>query len=611
MITRRGFLLAGAAGAQGPSLRIVPGVVNAVAIAHGNRRLAIYADPSGGAETVLLTHFRRDVCWAAAGARAVVAPAQEQALIGDPGAFWSAFERQRFHDYAMRNSKVLTEPLPVARTVRDGDRIDFEGLPIDVLGTPGYTSGAVSYLIETRGRRIACTGDLIAGDGQLLDLYSLQDAVPEAKLRGYHGYAARAGELIGSLRRVAERGPDILVPVRGPVIRRPRAAIDRLIERLKASVREHFKTDALRWYFGDDSLRLRSAKLLEGEVPEWMPMAETRILPDWALAIGNSRLLVSDTGSAFLIDCGYDAVIDKIKALQAGGRIRALEGVFITHYHDDHTDRAQACADQFRCSVYFTGELDEILRNPAAYRMPCLSPHPISAGKPQADGASMRWREFDLTFFYFPGQTLLHDALLVKRDGAESIFFLGDSFTPSGIDDYCLWNRNWLADGHGYLGCLQTLRRLPKDVWLANQHVEPLFRFSPEQFDYMEQSLRRRMAAMEELFPWPDINFGLDDNWARLAPYEFRAEPGRPFQLRAVVFNHARSAQQLIVRPHLPAGWTSDRNAYRLRLNSKSEGAASLAVTPSATPGRFVITADIDFAGMRLGRWVEAIAHVS
>ena len=43
----------------------------------------------------------------------------------------------------------------------------------------------MSYLLEADGRRIAFVGDLIYGEGQLLDLYSLQDAVPEAKLRGY------------------------------------------------------------------------------------------------------------------------------------------------------------------------------------------------------------------------------------------------------------------------------------------------------------------------------------------------------------------------------------------------------------------------------------------
>ena len=112
--------------------------------------------------------------------------------------------------------------------------------------------------LETGGKGIACTGDLIYGDGQLFDLSSLQDAVPEAKARGYHGYAARAGELIQSLRKIEARKPDVLVPARGPLIENPQQAINRLIGRLRDLMASHFATDALRWYWGDDNLRLRS-----------------------------------------------------------------------------------------------------------------------------------------------------------------------------------------------------------------------------------------------------------------------------------------------------------------------------------------------------------------
>ena len=55
-------------------------------------------------------------------------------------------------------------------------------------------------------------GDLIYGHGQILDLFSLQDAIPQVKEDGYHGYAARAGDIVQSLRKVAEWKPDILIP---------------------------------------------------------------------------------------------------------------------------------------------------------------------------------------------------------------------------------------------------------------------------------------------------------------------------------------------------------------------------------------------------------------
>ena len=273
----------------------------------------------------------------------------------------------------------------LTRAVTGGDVLDLDGTRVEVIDTPGYTRGAVSYWMEIGGKRIACTGDLIYGDGQLLDLSSLQDAIPEAKARGYHGYAARAGDLIESLRKIAARKPDVLVPARGPLIENPQAAIARLIARLQALMASHFATDALLWYWGEENLRIRSRKALDGRPVDSMPMAEQRALPAWALAIGNSRLLMSQTGDGFVIDAGYKGLPPKLEELHAAGQLKTVEGMWITHYHDDHTDYAQQVADRFHCPLYFTPRLKEILERPGDYRLPCLTPNPITSGKPQAD----------------------------------------------------------------------------------------------------------------------------------------------------------------------------------------------------------------------------------
>ena len=162
--------------------------------------------------------------------------------------FWSAFERERFHDYSQRTTKVLVGPMPVSGTARGGQVLTWEGLPIRVLDTPGYTRGSVTYLVELEGRRVAFTGDLILGDGKLLDLYSFQDAIPEARIDGYHGYGARLGDLVVSLRKVAAEHPDIIVPARGPVIRNPEEAIDTLIRRVRSLYANYLAIDAHRYY---------------------------------------------------------------------------------------------------------------------------------------------------------------------------------------------------------------------------------------------------------------------------------------------------------------------------------------------------------------------------
>jgi glyoxylase-like metal-dependent hydrolase (beta-lactamase superfamily II) len=256
-------------------VRFLPGPVNGLLV--GDQAL-VYGDPAAHLKSVkyvLFTEARRDVAWAGAplvtrGASAIV-PERERSLFENPGAFWKAYEAKRFHDYSQVNTKVLREPIRVSRAVHGGEKLNLDGIQVEVIDTPGYTPGAVSYWLEIGGRKIACTGDLVYGNGQLFDLSSLQDAVPEARARGYHGYAARAGDLIESLRKISARKPDVLVPARGPLIDNPAKAIDNLIARLQNLLASHYSVDALRWYWGDDNLRIRSDRALDGRAVDWMP----------------------------------------------------------------------------------------------------------------------------------------------------------------------------------------------------------------------------------------------------------------------------------------------------------------------------------------------------
>src|SRR5579859_5223442 len=100
------------------------------------------------------TWYGRAAGWSNGGAEAV-APEAEKGLFTHVGDFWSRYRTARFHDYENQSSRVLSEPIRVVRTVRDGDQIDWQGIAVRVMATPGYTRGAVSYLIEVDGKRIA------------------------------------------------------------------------------------------------------------------------------------------------------------------------------------------------------------------------------------------------------------------------------------------------------------------------------------------------------------------------------------------------------------------------------------------------------------------------
>ena len=601
---------------------VLQGAVNGLRIERNGQVLAVYGDPRTEltpVETVLFTHHRRDVVWAGAplvqrGARAV-GPAAEMDEFANVGAFWDNFQLARFHDYSQKSTKVLGTPLTLERGVSGGDAWNWEGIPIRVLDTPGFTRGAVSYLIDVAGTRVACTGDLIYGDGQILDLYSLQDAIPTANIWAYHGYAARLADVIASLQKLADEHPTVIVPCRGPVIRDPELAIAHLIARAQAVYANYLSIDAHHYYSQDEPFLAKARRVLGADANvQWQPFAATvEPLPPWIIAIDNARLIVSEDKTGFLVDCGSQHIIDEVEKLRTAGTISAVEQIFVTHYHDDHTDHVGLAAEQFHVTVCASEFNRDILERPGEYRVPCLTMNPLQVTRLLPSGTRWRWKEFEMTIYYFPGQTLYHDALLVKKDSGEQYFFIGDSFTPSGIDDYCLLNRNWLHPATGFRFCLEQVKQVAPEALLINQHVGPAFRFSVPQLDTMQQVLAERVELLRALVPWDDPNFAIDESWARFHPYACPVKPGAAATLTLRILNHSPREQTFTVTPHLPPGWTlSSPSTVAVPIAALKEGTVAIScVAPEdALPGVQLMTADLAWSTWDLREWTEAMLIV-
>jgi len=605
-----------------PSVTLSPGAINGVCIERSGHRLVIYGDPQEcwkTAETVLFTHSRRDIVWAgralvAGGAKSVV-PAKEAEQFFRVEDFWTSFWDKRYHDYAQQSTRIITVPLQVDRTVQEGTEMSWQDLKVRVLDTPGYTRGAVSYFVEVDGRRYGFVGDLIYGDGRLLDLCSLQDEVPQAKIGGYHGYAGRIGDFLASLRKVAAQKADILVPARGPVIREPAAAIDRLIERLQAVYENYLSISAGHWYFKERYDVLATRALGRADRVPWMPYAHTieKRPPDWIVPIQNSRLILSRDRSGFLIDCGSRAIIEQIRKLKDEGRLTSLEGLFITHYHDDHTDKVNELLQEHHCPVYVTPVQEDVLKRPGAYRLPCETTGAIEPLEIVADGQRKVWKEFALTFYDYPGQTIYHDALLVERDTGEKIFFLGDSFTPSGMDDYCPQNRNFLRPGTGYAYCLDLLTsRIPSEALLINEHVVEPFRFDGDQLQHMKKTFARRRDLLRDLLPWDEPDFGVDEQWARIYPYGQEVQPERWAPLTVKLLNHSTTASAFVVTMNAPAGFEIEPHSASSIAPPGREAEVSFRVRAASRLARAinVVTADIQVGPWDLRQWCEGLLKV-
>ena len=603
-----------------PSVFVERGPINLVSIKREGLA-AVYgtADDPSHYQTVFLTHHRRDVVWAARAAAdagiPIVAPLAERDLMERPAEFWSKFKTSRFHDYGQQSTKVVASPVKVTTWVAGHQTVRWNGIDFKVLDTPGYTRGAVSYVTKLDGKTIAFVGDIIYGDGQIFDLFSFQDAIPTARIGGYHGYGSRLAPLIQSLETVAAEQPDVLIPARGPVIHNPQAAIAKLIRRVRAVYANYLSTNALNWDFKAERMTTAGRRVLgENANVTLMPYSLHMKTPDWIWENSTSRLLISDDGHGFLLDCGNQRVIDGVKQLIAMKLVKQVEGIFVTHYHDDHTDKVQQAAEEFGCPVYATPEYKDILENPGAYHMPAMTSNAIKNVKAMQHGQTVKWHEFDLTYHFYPGQCYYHGAMLVKKQGETPVFFIGDAFSPSGIDDYCVLNRNLIHKDAGYFLCLKRIRELKAankgEYWLINEHIPYVFRFSDRELDYLESEYAKRKTLLAELFPWDDPNYGIDEQWAFFYPHAVTAKPSSRIELQVRLENHSSKRRAYEVALRLPKGVTAKVSRRTITLDARGRGSVTFTVEVPAMHGDYVITADVQSDWIDVRDWVEAVVSV-
>ncbi len=616
------------------NLYVLPGAVNTgVIVAAGKALLIDCCDTVtperlselgvAGVDMILCTQHRRPnvagACpFVESGARLVV-PASERHLFEEVASYWHD-ETNRWYIYRHQpGPQVLARPLKVDRGVKEREVIAWEAYSIRVLETPGATDGSVSYLVEIDGRSFCFSGDAIYGPGQLWDFYSLQKGY--GPMGDYHGFLGNKHKLIPSLEKLRGCGAEVLVPSHGEVIPEPEAAIALLLERLERIWRNYTSISCVNHYFPgafdetkDDPLRLKPV--------------QTREPPDFVRRVGRapSFALISETETgkaALLLDCGNKSVVETLQQWLEAGEINAVEGCWITHYHNDHVDALPELVAAFDCPVIADQHLAEIVAHPLRFLLPCISPHATPVTKVSTERESWSWHEFKLTAGHFPGQSLYHGGLLVEGRGTK-IFFAGDSGSPTGIDDHTCGNRNFLGAGKGFRRCLDIWRQCQPD-YIFNQHQARAFSFTDAELDYMDKMLAEREKLFAETLPWAHPNFGTDEWWVRTYPFEQEAAAGKVVAIDVQFTNHGPQPVEAEVEPVKPDGWDWDQGQSNPRItvpgntdgsvdeycaNPDKAARVRLAIPTGAAPGRYVIPFRVTWGARYLGQFRHAIVVV-
>ena len=507
-------------------------------------------------------------------------------------------EKFRFHVYDFHpDNDIITDGVEIDEMLSDGTELNFEGIKIEFFEAKGDTDGELACIIHD-GAKIGVCGDLICDDGKLPFLYRL--CKDSGNFDDYHAFLFDKDDLIASLHKFGDC--DILLPARGKVIDEPSRAVNTLAARLCALYENYSSASALNYY-------------APGYLKPASPMTPAKIMPtpQNIKYLFCNFIIISENKRGFLIDCGTEQGLDKIEPLFQSGELEGIDICYITHYHHDHVDMLDKLQERYGCQIYAPSSFSDMLKNPEAYYITCLSHVGISP-KVLPDNYSFDWEGCEFTHFEFPGQSLYHGGLLFS-DGKNRILFCGDSFAPTGFDDYCPQNRNFTGAGRGYHKCLDIIESLKPDC-IINQHQERAFVYTQAEIDYLRNNLKARYGLLDVLTMWDSPDYSLDPYWARMYPYVSRIKRGEACVKELQFTSHNDALAHITVKFSASQGILVPQDIDTVLSSATSElsnqDSADTRIpvkffTDHAEPGTYAIGAEIWLDGEYFGQICKSL----
>jgi glyoxylase-like metal-dependent hydrolase (beta-lactamase superfamily II) len=490
----------------------------------------------------------------------------------------------------------LLESVPVTGTVAEYRTAGYGGVDVYTLPTPGHTPGSVTYLVELDGRRAAFTGDLLYGAGRVWSLAATQWS--------YTGVEGLASTIL-SCGMVRRRQPDVLLPAHGEPMEQPSEALALTSARLAELMELRREADAPWDLDGwlDRPWRELSPHLLQNRT-----------------SIATSYALLSDSGSALILDWGYDLwtggelgadrqacrpLLESIDALRRDHGVERVEALVTTHYHDDHVAGANLLREVHGTEVWSPANVAPILESPGDYDLPCLWFDPITVDRVLPLGEPVSWREYELTAYALPGHTRYAAAIAFDADGRR-VLATGDQQSREAdgrmILNYQYRNRFAIDD---FVASAELYERLEPELLLTGHWgAHPL---DADDRARLAADGRRLAELHRELLPIADA----EGFYARIRPFRATVERAGTLELAVEVRNPTAEAATARVRLVVPDGWRADPGEAQLELAPGAGGELRFTVTVAGSAGASPVAADLTIGDLKLGLHADAVVTVA
>lgn len=540
-------------------------------------------------EGVLLTHYHRASCAAAQGFLEKKVPVRAAKSAAD----WltpEGIKKYWQESLPLRTSRtayhVLPEGLPgVDCSLVDGQVITWKSWRIEILDTPGPARAHLTFLAkrEKYGPLFAFCGGVMAEPGKLWSPYTTD---------WDHWTDAGLAPTAVSLRKLAARYPDMLLPAHGPLVG---ARAGEALKQTAAHVEEAGFFKSYERFTKQRLGKHPTYKFLAIDQAESNGSKPWTQVSDHLYLTGNTYVLVSKDNACLMIDPWDKRGADQFHLLQKEKKLGPLEVVWFSHAHYDHYDGIYHLPDRKRFQVWALDLVALPLKDPFLLRAPFLDVRPIDFDKTPRDGETLTWREYTFRFHHLPGQSYFTMGVETTIDGKRCLFTADNFFHQdmySGTGGWMGLNRS--SPLYYAQSAKKVLDLAPE--WVLAEHGGP-FEFSAEDF-------RRRVLWGEEggkvldaLSLSGDHMCDWDPHRVHVEPVIHKAKAGAMVKATLVVNNPLREKADFRV---ILQGRGLTKNQV-FDVDVAGAGTARRAMTfqlkEGLTPGRHVLPLRVENAG--------------
>jgi len=348
-------------------------------------------------------------------------------------------------------------PLKVSGTFREGDRLAWQDLVLEVMPLPGHSRHQVGFVLELDDRALAVfTGDLLCHPAKLVNVFDLEI--------NYGGTVIAS--LPAVLRALAQRPVQRYFPATGHAIENGPAQALELAEAIDAY------QAALTW---------QSGRFKPAAQPEYPLVGRYRQLHKGIYQIdnfGNCILLIDGQGCGLMFDpgpCDYESqarLADFHRDLDLFERdcgLKTIDTLLVTHIHGDHYDMAPELRRRYPgCRVGAWDLVARVMEAPWDYPYPALLPwynlgfDHVAVDDVLSEDLPYDWHGVAIRSIHLPGHCLCHAAYLLTFNGLR-LAITGDTIQSRGEADgltFIISNHS-VPDGNS--GILKTYRQMVEE----------------------------------------------------------------------------------------------------------------------------------------------------